>query len=122
MNRGVPPTELNARTGEFTPPGMAAFARSNHALDCSVPVLTRPVNLIQPSAGARGHRRRIGRDPWRRPTQNEVQSRKPGRRAADPRHLRWAPKMAGRRPGGEQPVTERVSQRNPWLVLAGFLG
>jgi tryptophan-rich sensory protein len=30
--------------------------------------------------------------------------------------------MAGRRPGGEQPVTERVSQRNPWLVLAGFLG
>jgi benzodiazapine receptor len=30
--------------------------------------------------------------------------------------------MAGRRPGGEQPVTERVSQRNPWLVLACFLG
>jgi benzodiazapine receptor len=30
--------------------------------------------------------------------------------------------MAGSRPGGEQPVTERVSHRNPWLVLAGFLG
>jgi benzodiazapine receptor len=30
--------------------------------------------------------------------------------------------MAGRRPEGEQPVTERASQRNPWLVLAGFLG
>jgi benzodiazapine receptor len=30
--------------------------------------------------------------------------------------------MAGRRPGGEQPVTERVPHRNPWLVLAGFFG
>jgi len=33
MNLGVPPTELNALTGEFTPPGVAAFARSNHALE-----------------------------------------------------------------------------------------
>jgi benzodiazapine receptor len=30
--------------------------------------------------------------------------------------------MAGARPGREQPVTERVSHRNPWLVLAAFLG
>src|SRR5512135_1107873 len=29
MNRGVPPTERNARTGEFTPPGMDFCARSN---------------------------------------------------------------------------------------------
>src|SRR6185436_8577991 len=29
MNTGVPPTALNARTGEFTPPGNSACARSN---------------------------------------------------------------------------------------------
>ncbi|GGN73258.1 hypothetical protein GCM10011610_15480 [Nocardia rhizosphaerihabitans] len=28
MNRGVPPTELNARTGELTPPGITEAARS----------------------------------------------------------------------------------------------
>src|SRR3954452_14272432 len=33
MNRGVPPTALNARTGEFTPPGVTARARSNRAAD-----------------------------------------------------------------------------------------
>src|SRR5690242_15215385 len=31
MNRGVPPTARNARTGEFTPPGTTARARSNSA-------------------------------------------------------------------------------------------
>src|SRR5438093_820777 len=30
-NTGVPPTEPNARTGEFTPPGMRARERSNSA-------------------------------------------------------------------------------------------
>ena len=35
MNRGVPPTALNARTGEFTPPGVTARARSNSAADCA---------------------------------------------------------------------------------------
>jgi len=30
--------------------------------------------------------------------------------------------MAGSRPGGEQPVTERAPHRNQWLMLAGFLG
>src|SRR5689334_22411132 len=59
MNRGVPPTELNARTGEFTPPGTAAFARSNHAFDCSVPLLTRPVSQTSASGllgdGLGGH-------------------------------------------------------------------
>src|SRR3954447_650279 len=33
MNRGVPPTALNARTGEFTPPGVTARARSKRAAD-----------------------------------------------------------------------------------------
>jgi hypothetical protein len=33
MNRGVPPTALNARTGEFTPPGVTRCARSNQSAD-----------------------------------------------------------------------------------------
>ncbi len=32
MNRGVPPTARKARTGEFTPPGVTAAARSNSGL------------------------------------------------------------------------------------------
>jgi hypothetical protein len=36
MNRGVPPTALNARTGEFTPPGVTARARSNKEADSGV--------------------------------------------------------------------------------------
>ena len=47
MNRGVPPTEVKARTGEFTPPGIAALARSNSAAEVvtcrSEGVLTPPV-------------------------------------------------------------------------------
>src|SRR5687767_3520978 len=34
MNRGVPPTPRNARTGELTPPGMTSFARSKNESDC----------------------------------------------------------------------------------------
>src|SRR5579863_4703235 len=30
MNRGTPPTAPNARTGEFTPPGVTARARANN--------------------------------------------------------------------------------------------
>src|SRR4029453_1786517 len=33
MNRGVPPTARKARTGEFTPPGVTARARSNRACE-----------------------------------------------------------------------------------------
>jgi hypothetical protein len=33
MNTGTPPTVPNARTGEFTPPGMTAQARLNNAPD-----------------------------------------------------------------------------------------
>ena len=29
MNRGTPPTAPNARTGEFTPPGVTSRARAN---------------------------------------------------------------------------------------------
>ena len=36
MNRGVPPTALNARTGEFTPPGVTRWARANHSADAAV--------------------------------------------------------------------------------------
>src|SRR5271169_241057 len=36
MNRGVPPTPRNARTGEFTPPGMRSWARANQASDWEV--------------------------------------------------------------------------------------
>jgi hypothetical protein len=35
MNRGMPPTPQNARTGELTPPGITAWARSNQAADRS---------------------------------------------------------------------------------------
>src|SRR5829696_2751377 len=33
MNRGVPPTALNARTGELTPPGISFCARANKSSD-----------------------------------------------------------------------------------------
>src|SRR6185312_11528728 len=36
MNRGVPPTDLKARTGEFTPPGMTAQASSNSRAEVAV--------------------------------------------------------------------------------------
>src|SRR5579863_8151377 len=36
MNGGSPPTDLNARTGEFTPPGIMLSARSCRRRDCSV--------------------------------------------------------------------------------------
>ncbi len=33
MKTGTPPTVPNARTGEFTPPGMTALARLNNSAD-----------------------------------------------------------------------------------------
>src|SRR5690606_7297225 len=57
MNRGVPPTAANARTGEFTPPGVAAVARSNQDLDCSTAPLTSaslPKTPRHASAGQAG--------------------------------------------------------------------
>src|SRR5882724_4803719 len=41
MNRGVPPTDWKARTGEFTPPGVTALARSNNWTE--VPTRETPV-------------------------------------------------------------------------------
>src|SRR5690349_1666023 len=43
MNRGVPPTEEKALTGEFTPPGMTAHASANSAADTSVRGMTTSV-------------------------------------------------------------------------------
>src|SRR6478736_1330624 len=47
MNRGVPPTEPKARTGEFTPPGISPRARSNSSslrwwLEVMNPILSVP--------------------------------------------------------------------------------
>src|SRR4051812_38819194 len=39
MNRGVPPTARNARTGEFTPPGMTARARSKRAAEAGASLM-----------------------------------------------------------------------------------
>src|SRR5215467_10287435 len=36
INGGSPPTDLNARTGEFTPPGIMLSARCCSRRDCSV--------------------------------------------------------------------------------------
>src|ERR1700758_785409 len=36
MNRGVPPTDLNARTGELTPPGITPHASANSRADMAV--------------------------------------------------------------------------------------
>src|SRR5690625_3517950 len=43
MNRGVPPTAANARTGEFTPPGVTAQACSNNRADAAAAVPVCPV-------------------------------------------------------------------------------
>jgi hypothetical protein len=40
MKRGVPPTAVKARTGEFTPPGMTAQASSNNVADTVVAAAT----------------------------------------------------------------------------------
>src|SRR3954454_2483994 len=49
MNRGVPPTEPKARTGEFTPPGINWRARSKSSslrgmLEVMVPILSVAFN------------------------------------------------------------------------------
>jgi phosphoribosylcarboxyaminoimidazole (NCAIR) mutase len=73
MNRGVPTTDPKARTGEFTPPGVAASARLKSAADSATvsgagsaatldgvagSVLTPPV--CQAPVRARGHGRHAG--------------------------------------------------------------
>jgi hypothetical protein len=39
INSGLPPTPLNARTGEFTPPGITDCARSKSCLDMLIKIL-----------------------------------------------------------------------------------
>src|SRR5258708_24144413 len=51
MNRGVPPTALKARTGEFTPPGMTSCARWKRASDC-LPMAARIIRTA--SGGSMG--------------------------------------------------------------------
>jgi hypothetical protein len=41
MNRGVPPTARNARTGEFTPPGVTVDARAYSAREIASSRVTR---------------------------------------------------------------------------------
>lgn len=43
MNRGVPPTARKARTGEFTPPGITRWARSNSSAEAGASI-TVPVS------------------------------------------------------------------------------
>src|ERR1700761_356192 len=43
MNRGVPPTEEKALTGELTPPGMTAHASAKSFAETSVPCMTTSV-------------------------------------------------------------------------------
>ena len=53
ITSGVPPTLPNARTGEFTPPGVTFLARSNHAsLCCLLPPFAAP-NVTATFLGAR---------------------------------------------------------------------
>src|SRR4051794_10494434 len=61
MKRGVPPTELNARTGELTPPGITSAARANRPAETSGVIgvkgaLTTPSLTSAPRSGPRGQR------------------------------------------------------------------
>src|SRR3954454_15061963 len=62
MNRGVPPTALKARTGEFTPPGVTARARSNSAAERAGPAddgaVTGSLSPSGPTGPTRGCRPR----------------------------------------------------------------
>src|SRR5579875_1840415 len=76
MNRGVPPTARKARTGEFTPPGMRARARSKHAAEATSvpgevmgPFFRRRFRFLRGAvlqAEGGGQRRRLRRSAQRR--------------------------------------------------------
>src|SRR5215213_3948247 len=59
MNRGVPPTDRNARTGEFTPPGVTVRARSKAASLRTVAAAGRTVISSAPCVCDRVPRRPI---------------------------------------------------------------
>jgi hypothetical protein len=46
MKRGVPPTDRNARTGEFTPPGIRPFANANSLPEVVVFSLAKGQSLL----------------------------------------------------------------------------
>jgi hypothetical protein len=46
MKRGVPPTDRNARTGEFTPPGISFFANANSLPEVVVFSLAKGRSLL----------------------------------------------------------------------------
>jgi len=60
MKRGVPPTAVNARTGEFTPPGVTARARSNQASLAAVVEAVVEVVVAGVVAGVTGSLSRRG--------------------------------------------------------------
>src|ERR1043165_5106870 len=47
MKRGVPPTPRNARTGEFTPPGISSIAFANSSSDRIVVRITNHPQITQ---------------------------------------------------------------------------
>ena len=54
MKSGLPPTALNARTGELTPPGMRFCARANSSSDLVISRrLTQRARLYRSGRGAR---------------------------------------------------------------------
>ncbi len=55
MKSGVPPTDRNARTGEFTPPGMRSLASVNSLPEVVVFNLAKGVRLL-PGFPFRGKR------------------------------------------------------------------
>src|SRR4051812_28976494 len=57
MNRGVPPTPPNARTGELTPPGVTTHAR---AYSSALRVAGIGIRAIQPAPRNDGTRHRCG--------------------------------------------------------------
>src|SRR5581483_6351549 len=62
MKRGVPPTARNARTGEFTPPGMLRWARWNSESERVIDAWTGTGSgIVAVWAAASGEMRRIGR-------------------------------------------------------------
>src|SRR5689334_1728278 len=72
MNRGVPPTALKARTGEFTPPGMAAHAREKSSAET---VSTPSVWQSSPACRVPGVHTRAEEDRDRSQDQDEEPAR-----------------------------------------------
>src|SRR3954470_6960799 len=88
MNRGVPPTALNARTGELTPPGISLRALANAASELGI---DRWV-----AAGAAGSEE-TGVVGWSRIGERNLMTRPRDRQRGLPRALRcWATLRAAR--------------------------